>query len=101
MVLPNLPAKGGIGKHRVIVAHPHLGWFRKRNERPKLAPPYKGACMELLRAEKVGEFESECTKVCRVCSQELRHVRTVVDANTGNHFHMFECCECGERIWED
>jgi hypothetical protein len=56
--------------------------------------------MELFRAEKVAEIESASTLACRVCSQKLNLVRTVVDADTGNSFHMFEC-DCGERTWED
>lgn len=56
--------------------------------------------MELLRAVKVGEIESNSIRKCRVCNEErMRLVRTVL-TDTNRLIHMFEC-ECGERIWEE
>ena len=54
--------------------------------------------MELYRAQKVAEIESSSTKRCRFCGERLELVRTVMNTNTGEIIHMFEC-RCGERIW--
>jgi hypothetical protein len=54
--------------------------------------------MELFRAEKVGEMESNSAKRCRVCNERLELVRTVLTRE--ELIRLFEC-ECGERIWED
>jgi hypothetical protein len=55
--------------------------------------------MELLRAENVGEIESNPVKKCRACNEELKLVRAVM-IPPGNLIRMFEC-KCGERIWEE
>jgi len=55
--------------------------------------------MELLRAEKVGEIESNSIRKCRVCNQTLELVRTILVA-TGDTMRLFEC-KCGERIWKE
>jgi hypothetical protein len=56
--------------------------------------------MELFRAEKIDTVNDRSSKVCRFCSQKLTLVRVIVDSESGNAFHMFEC-KCGERIWLD
>ena len=57
--------------------------------------------MELFHAEKVAEFESSISKkTCRICSQKVELVRTIVEAETGVLMHLFEC-ECGDRTWEE
>jgi len=55
--------------------------------------------MELFRAEKVGEMESNSIRKCRVCNQKLELIRTVMVAD-GDLIRMFKC-KCGERIWEE
>jgi hypothetical protein len=55
--------------------------------------------MELFKAEKVGEIESDSIRKCRVCSQQLELGRTILIA-TGDIIRLFEC-KCGERIWEE
>jgi uncharacterized protein with PIN domain len=57
--------------------------------------------VELFKAEKIAELPSASTKACRSCGGELELVRTVMDLNTGNIIHMFECRRCGGRFWED
>lgn len=56
--------------------------------------------MELFRAEKVGELETNSTKECYACGEKLDLVRTVLIATTGSLIHMFEC-RCGERVWDE
>ena len=56
--------------------------------------------VELFQAEKVAEIESSSTRRCRFCGEQLELVRTVMNVDTGEIIHMFEC-RCGERIWDD
>jgi hypothetical protein len=56
--------------------------------------------MELFRAEKIDTMDDQSTKVCRFCAQKLTLVRVIVDPDSGDVFHMFEC-KCGDRIWLD
>jgi transposase len=58
------------------------------------------AAVELFTAEKVAEVPSASTKRCCFCGEKLELIRTVMDSNTGDVIHMFEC-ECGERVWDD
>ena len=53
----------------------------------------------MLRAEKVGEMESDSIRRCRVCNRKLELFRTVMVAD-GDLIRMFKCA-CGERIWEE
>ena len=65
--------------------------------RPKV---HRGEVMELFRAEKIGELESNSSRKCRVCGKTLKIVRTVFYPDTKEAVRVFKC-ECGERIWED
>jgi hypothetical protein len=56
--------------------------------------------MDVFRAEKVAAVDDQSTKVCRFCSDRLHLRRSVIDSDTGDFFHMFEC-DCGERVWSD
>jgi hypothetical protein len=56
--------------------------------------------MELFRAEKIGELESNSTRQCRVCGKTLNLTRTVYYPDREATVLVFEC-ECGERIWDD
>jgi hypothetical protein len=57
-----------------------------------------GDAMDVFRAEKVATVEDQSNKVCCLCNARLNLVRAMVDSDTGDLVHMFEC-ECGERIW--
>lgn len=56
--------------------------------------------MDLFRAEKIGELENNSARKCRICDKQLELVRAILNMETGNLIHLFEC-ECGERIWND
>ena len=58
------------------------------------------ALVELFLTEKVADFKSETSKVCRFCGEKLKLVRTMVNYRTGCIVHMFEC-KCGQRTWAD
>ena len=74
----------------------------RQGERPKpmRTKVHRGEVMELFRAEKIGELESNSTRQCRVCGKTLKIVRTVFYPDTKEAVRVFKC-ECGERIWED
>jgi hypothetical protein len=59
----------------------------------------RGGIMELFRAEKVGEIESNSIKKCPVCNQKMDLVRTILFAN-GDMIRLYEC-KCGEHSWEE
>lgn len=56
--------------------------------------------MELFRAKKVGEVESNSIRKCRACDQKLELIRAVLYPGSGNLIRVFEC-KCGERVWDD
>jgi hypothetical protein len=56
--------------------------------------------MELFRAEKIGELESDSTRQCRVCGKTLKLLRTVFFPDRDAAIRVFEC-ECGERTWDE
>lgn len=58
------------------------------------------ALVELFLAEKVADFTSETSKICRFCGEKLKLIRTMVNSRTGGIVHMFEC-RCGLRTWEE
>jgi predicted RNA-binding Zn-ribbon protein involved in translation (DUF1610 family) len=47
----------------------------------------------------VDEVTSEA--ICPKCLAAIRLIRTVFDAAKGRDVRMFECDDCGQRIWED
>lgn len=55
--------------------------------------------MQILKAEMVIEMPDSCTRICAICAEKLKLVRSVIDPD-GKIFHMFEC-KCGERTWDD
>ena len=58
----------------------------------------RGGAMELFQAEMVAAIEHQSSKTCRRCNARLHLVKVMVDSDTGDVVHMFEC-QCGERIW--
>jgi hypothetical protein len=56
--------------------------------------------MELFRAEKIGELESNCSRQCRACGSTLELVRSVFYPDTDELIRVFEC-DCGERTWDE
>ena len=61
---------------------------------------HRGEVMELFRAEKIGELESNSTRQCRVCGETLKLVRIVYYPDRKATFLVFEC-DCGERTWDE
>ena len=59
-----------------------------------------GVVMELFRAEKIGELESDSTRQCRVCGKTLNLIRIVYYPDREATVRVFEC-ECGERTWDE
>jgi predicted RNA-binding Zn-ribbon protein involved in translation (DUF1610 family) len=45
--------------------------------------------------------EAASTPICPKCLATIRLIRTVFDAAKGRDVRMFECDDCGQRIWED
>lgn len=56
--------------------------------------------MDLFKAEKVGEIESNSDKCCPACGEPLRLVRVVFFPDKDALVRAFEC-ECGTRIWDE
>lgn len=56
--------------------------------------------MEVFRAEKICVLEDNSSRSCRFCGKKMKLVRTVVNSESGEITHMFEC-GCGKRLWED
>jgi transposase len=56
--------------------------------------------MELFKAEKIGELESNSSTRCPVCGETLKLVRTVFYPDQKSLIRAFEC-ECGARIWDE
>jgi len=63
---------------------------------------WMGAVMELFRAEKFGDIESneDSLRECRSCDNKLRLVRAVHYPETEETIRMFEC-DCGARTWDE
>jgi hypothetical protein len=61
-----------------------------------------GAVLELFKAEKFGNFESDenSHRECRFCDNKLRLIRAVHFPHTEETVRVFEC-DCGERTWDD
>jgi len=56
--------------------------------------------MEIFRAEKIGEIESDSSRECRVCGDTLKLTRTVHFPDRQAVIRTFEC-DCGDRIWDE
>ena len=63
---------------------------------------WMGAVMELFRAEKFGDLESndDSLRECRFCDNKLRLIRAVYYPETEETIRVFEC-DCGERTWDE
>jgi hypothetical protein len=62
-----------------------------------------GAAVELFRAEKFGDIESnndDSLRECRSCDNKLRLIRAVYYPETEETIRVFEC-DCGERTWDE
>lgn len=55
--------------------------------------------MDLFRAEKIATISDLSDETCLLCGGKLALVRVIIDSDTGNAFHLFECKKCGARIW--
>jgi hypothetical protein len=62
--------------------------------------PNWGYIVEIFRAEKIGEIESESNRECRVCGATLKLIGTVHFPDRKAVIRGFEC-DCGERIWDE
>jgi hypothetical protein len=56
--------------------------------------------MEIFRAEKIGEIESESSRECSSCGAALKLIRTVHFPDSEAVIRAFEC-DCGDRIWDE
>ena len=60
-----------------------------------------GAAMELFRAEKIATVQDQSNHDCRFCGERLTLLKTIMESESGDVIHIFECEQCGERIWKD
>ena len=62
----------------------------------------RGAVLELFRAEKFGDLESndDSLRECRFCDNKLRLIRAVYYPETEETIRVFEC-DCVERTWDE
>ena len=56
--------------------------------------------MELFRAERFGYLESNSTRKCRLCGDNLELLRSIYYPETKATIRVFEC-KCGERTWDE
>jgi hypothetical protein len=56
--------------------------------------------VEIFRAEKIGVVADNSSRTCRLCGEKMKLVRTMLNSDTGNITHLFEC-PCGKRTWDD
>ena len=64
-------------------------------------PFVEGDVMELFRAEKIATTQDQSNHDCRFCAGKLILVKTIMESGSGVVTHMFECKQCGVRIWTD
>jgi hypothetical protein len=55
--------------------------------------------MELFRAEKIATVQDQSNHDCRFCGGRLTLLKTIMEYESGVVIHIFECGQCGERIW--
>ena len=58
-----------------------------------------GPAMELFRAEKIATVRDQSNHDCRFCAGRLTLLKTIMEYESGVVIHIFECGQCGERIW--
>jgi hypothetical protein len=56
--------------------------------------------VEIFRAEKIGEIESDSDRKFRICGARLKLVRTVHFPDRQAVIRTFEC-DCSERVWDE
>jgi hypothetical protein len=56
--------------------------------------------MKIFWSEKIVAAEDQSSKLCFACGRKMSLVKLIVDSDTGDVIHMFECM-CGERVWDD
>jgi GTP cyclohydrolase II len=54
--------------------------------------------MEIFQAEKIATVKDRSKRICHVCGKKMTRVKLILESDTGDVLHMFEC-RCGERIW--
>ena len=57
--------------------------------------------MELFSAEKIATVNDHSNHDCRFCGGKLALLKTIVESESGDVIHIFECQRCGERTWTD
>ena len=55
--------------------------------------------MELFRAEKIATAQDRSNHDCRFCGGRLMLLKTIMEAESGVVIHLFDCQQCGERVW--
>jgi hypothetical protein len=60
----------------------------------------RGAAMELFRAERLGYLESNSTRKCGLCDDNLKLLRSIYYPETKATVRVFEC-KCGECTWDE
>jgi hypothetical protein len=63
--------------------------------------PFVGGVMELFRAEKIATIQDRSNHDCRFCAGRLALLKTIMESESGDVTHIFECQQCGMRIWTD
>lgn len=56
--------------------------------------------MEIFRAEKIAETETNSSRDCRVCGATLKLIGIVHFPDRQAVIRAFEC-NCGERVWDE
>jgi hypothetical protein len=77
-----------------------LRHYASRN-RCSVPYPLWGAAMDLFRAEKIATVQDQSNYDCRFCGGRLTLLKTMMESESGVVIHIFECGQCGERIWKD
>ena len=57
--------------------------------------------MELFRADKIATAQDRSNHDCRFCGGRLMLLKTIMEAESGVVIHLFDCQQCGERVWSD
>ena len=60
-----------------------------------------GPAMELFRAEKIATVRNQSNHECRFCAGSLTLLKTIMESESGVVIHIFECGQCGDRVWNE
>src|SRR6266704_144203 len=63
--------------------------------------PLGGAAVELFRAEKIATVQDQSNHDCRFCGGRLTLLKTIMESESGVVIHIFECGQCGDRVWNE